>query len=125
MFSEWKNEKKIAHFRARSARRNFKILLLSRRKCKRFARGACDFFGGIFIVKNCNFAADPGKNTYIQFLGDVGVCPVPAKMFATPPPVTNSIVETSKVSAREALRQNNLVVILWKYVGTLEKVENR
>ena len=48
----------------------------------------------------------------------------PGKKLATPPPVTNSIVETLKVSAREAIRQNNLVVILWKYVGTLEKAEN-
>ena len=59
----------------------------------------------------------PGKSTQIHFFGAQ-----PGKKLATP--LKNSIVETPEASAREALRQNCLVVILWEYFDISGKVEN-
>ena len=77
----------------------------------KFARAErASFFGGLLMVKIGDFCRGPLAEIHTFLSG------------MPPPLLTNSIAETSEVSAREAHGQNNLVVILREYVGNSGKV---
>ena len=92
----------------------------------KFARRArAFFFGDVLMPEIGAFRRGPPAEIHAYlFLVDGGVWPGWQNVSYPPPlPVTkNNIVDTSEVSAREALRQNDVVAILSKYIRNSGRV---